>query len=427
MTFKISEDIKIELYGSTSFIIGQSILGGPALLGDLSPTWHPLTCGVVSVDIERGFSVNQGIVPSLEVGTANIVLSGFDVDPTLNPLFQIDGQIKVLVREPGQTNFSPIFVGFIDNMETTYESNGLITTTLTCTDWIPKIMNITVPEGAYVAPAEGFSTRVNRVLDDFVLPRYPDIEISPAWFLEFGGSQFPQEGDLDAFGNPEPNTGTRAATTVGDLLNELMQGEAGMIVVSRTGVIYGYGRYYISDYLLEELDLGTVPTSYGFSNVHSTSLDHYCMANIETSSGKADIVNELILGFSDTVPFPAFQDEKVNIKNEASIGAVGSIAFEGNLYVDLGPETNPTLYLQSWGEDITFPESSTRVKSLTWSPIRRDGLLNSSWKFDPGYDVTRVRIEYPGHTIDGKYMVSKVTHNITAENWLMGAELWKGA
>jgi len=54
-------------------------------------------------------------------------------------------------------------------------------------------------------------------------------------------------------------------------------------------------------------------------------------------------------------------------------------------------------------------------------------LLNSSWKFDPGYDVTRVRIEYPGHTIDGKYMVSKVTHNITAENWLMGAELWKGA
>uniref|UniRef100_UPI0037BEF66A hypothetical protein n=1 Tax=Flavobacterium sp. TaxID=239 RepID=UPI0037BEF66A len=87
MTFRIDEDVKIELYGSTSFIIGESKLGGPALLGDLSPTWHPLTCGVVSVDIDRGFSVNQSILPTLEVGTASIVLSGFAVDPTLNPLF----------------------------------------------------------------------------------------------------------------------------------------------------------------------------------------------------------------------------------------------------------------------------------------------------------------------------------------------------
>lgn len=426
MTFKISEDIKIELYGSTSFIIGQSILGGPALLGNLAPTWHPLTCGVVSVDIERGFSVNQGIVPSLEVGTANIVLSGFDVDPTLNPLFTVDGQIKVLVREPGQTTFSPIFVGFIDNMDTTYTADGYITTTLQCTDWVPKIMNITVPEAAYVAPVEGFSTRVNRILDDFVLPRYPDIEISPAWFLEFGGSVFPQEGDIDSFGNPVPETGTRGATTVGELLNELMQGEAGMIVVSRTGVIYGYGRYYLSDYLLPELDLPTASPSYHFSNVHSTSLDHYCMGDIETVSGKNDIVNEVIVRYSDTVT-TAFAEDEVKVQNLASIAAVGAISFEADLYVEVGPPADELQYLRSWAEDISFPESSTRVKSLTWSPIRRDGLLNSSWKFDPGYDVTRVRIEYPSHTIDGKYIVSKVIHNITAENWVMGAELWRGA
>jgi hypothetical protein len=69
------------------------------------------------------------------------------------------------------------------------------------------------------------------------LPAYPDIEISPAWFPIYGGSTFPEE------------FGDRGTTTTGELLNEVMQGEAGMIVASRTGVVYGFGRYYY-DYLI---------------------------------------------------------------------------------------------------------------------------------------------------------------------------------
>jgi hypothetical protein len=424
MTFKISEDIKIELYGSTSFIIGESQLGGPALLGDLTPTWHPLTCGVVSIDIDRGFSVTQGVLPSLEVGTANIVLSGFDVDPTLNPLFTLDAEVRVLVREPGETEFSPIFTGFVDDIQTSYSADGYITTNLTCTDWIPKIMNITVPEGAYVAPEEGFAVRANRIIDDFVLSKYPDLEISPSWFPLFGVSAFPQEGDVDTQGSPIADTGTRGNTTVGELLNEIIQGEAGMIVVSRTGVVFGFGRLYY-DELMSELDLGTVGDDFGFSNQHSTSVDHFCMGDIETSGGKSDIVNEVILRFSDTVPF-AFGDEVEIVKNQTSINALGSIALEANLYVSID-ETDPTYYLKTWAEDLSLPDNAkTYVRSLTWSPIRRDGLLNESWKFDPGYSITRVRIEYPSHSIDDKYIVSRLTHSITPENWVMGATLWRG-
>jgi hypothetical protein len=411
MTFRIDEDVKIELYGSTSFIIGQSKLGGPALLGDLSPTWHPLTCGVVSVDIDRGFSVNQSILPTLEVGTASIVLSGFAVDPTLNPLFELNAEIRVLIRPPGETEYSPIFTGFVDDIQTSYSADGYITTSMQCTDWLSKILNVTVDAGAYIAPEENFATRVNRIFDDFILPAYPDIEISPAWFPEYGGSTFPEE------------FGDRGTTTTGELLNEVMQGEAGMIVASRTGVVYGFGRYYY-DYLMDELDLGTVGDDFGFSNQHSTSQDHFCMGDIETAFGKNDIANEITARFSGNVALAA--DEEVVKRNTVTINALGNLPFDVDLYVAVGPTGSEDEQLQSWADDLTLPEGETRVRSLTWSPIRRDGLLNNSWDWDPGYAITRVRIEYPSHNIDGKYIVSRLSHSITPENWTMSAELWKG-
>jgi len=412
MTFDISQDIKVELFGSTSFIIGVSRLGGPALLGDLTPTWHPLTCGVVSIDIERGFSVNQSILPTLEVGTARIALSGFDVDPTLNPLFTLNSQIKVSVRAPGETTYSPIFTGFVDDIQTQYAADGLITTSLECTDWLSKILNVTVAEGAYIAPEENFADRVNRIFDDFVLPEYPDVDISPAWFPLFGGTTFPEE------------FGDRDVTTTGELLNEVMQGEAGMIVTSRTGVVYGFGRYYY-DQLLDQVDLETLSDDYGFSNTHTTSLDHFCMGDVETAFGKNEVANEITLRFSGNVPLGDTETAVVT-KNQNSINALGNLPFDAELYVAVGPSGSEEAQLQSWADDLVIPDGQVRVRTLTWSPITRTGLLNNSWDWDPGFHIARVRIEYASHTIDDKYIVSRITHNITPENWVMGAELWKG-
>jgi hypothetical protein len=408
MTFKISEDIKIELFGSTSFIIGESKLGGPALLGDLTPTWHPLTCGVVSVDINRGFSVNQGILPNLEVGTANIVLSGFDVDPTLNPLFDLNKEIRVLVRAPGETSFSPIFTGFVDDIQTSYAADGLITTSLSCTDWLSKILNITVDGDLYEVGEQNFAERANYLLDTFVVPAYPNIDISPAWFDIYGGSIFPEETGL-----------TRGITTTGELFQEIIEGEAGMIVASRSGVVYGFGRWYY-DYLKEELDLTGVGDDFGFSNVHSNSLDHFCMGDVETLFGKTDVVNEVTLGFA---PNAGGFDDKVVKKNEVSIAALGHLPASIDLYVTPGETGDDLTYLQSWADDLTLPEGNTRINSITWSPIRRDGLLNNAWAWDPGAKVVRVRVS---ETLDDKYIVANMSHRIDPDNWVITAELWKG-
>lgn len=579
-TFDIASDIKVEVWGSTSFIIGQSKIGGPALLGDLTPTWHPLECGITRLNIERGFSVDQGILPSLEVGKTTIELQGFSIDPQLNPLFQLNAELRILVRpnpDTAPTTYEPIFVGFIDNINTTYTADGHVNATVEATDWLSKLMNITI-ESYYVEYAEPFDARVQRIFDEHIIPAYPSLAVATDWFPAYTGSVFPPE--------------ERVNVTTGELLNELVQGEAGMIIASRTGEIYGFGRYYydnvilnptyvpavgsnmidnsaleqnlngwignncniqlsteqawqgthsirtdftglvggpyygpsgsrvpctpgqiytgsmyvkagyltkqmratllwyefqsggvritktdgdltvISDSewtrvsvtgtapananyvaftvnpnttvpvgqymyvdgaLLEEgaflrtwyentVDEGEpedVPTWWGFSNVHNDSLDHFCMGDVETSFGKNDAANEITVGstYDDLL--------QVLVKNTNSITALGNLPYQVQLNLD-APGANPEQYYQSWANDLSLPDGRLRVTNIAWTPLRRDGRLNNSWSWDPGAKVIKVHIEYPTHTIDETYIISKLTHEVTPDGWNMTAELWKG-
>ena len=577
--FDISRDVKIEVYGSTSFIIGQSQIGGPALLGDLTPTWHPLQCGVTRMDIEKGFSVDQGVLPTLEVGTATIELQGFSVDPQLNPLFQLNAEIRILVQTKPDTDagYEPIFVGFIDNIDTTYTADGYVNARVEATDWLSKVMNITI-EDYNVADAETFDVRVQRIFTDHILPVYPNLSVASNWYPSYTGSVFPPE--------------QRFNVTTGELLNELVQGEAGMIIASRSGEVYGFGRYYYdnvvinptyvpavgtnmvdnstfeqnqngwignncnisrvtneawqgtyslrADYtglvggpyygpsgsrmactpgktytasmyvkagnltkqlratllwyefqsggvritksdgeltvisdsewtrvsitatapananyvaftvnpnttipvgqyayfdgaLVEEgsilrtwyentVDEGEpldVPDWWGFSNVHNESLDHLCMGDVETTFGKNEVANEI------TVELSYDSATNVFVRNSNSVTALGALPYQVQLNLD-APAGTPTQYIQSWADDLTIPDGRLRVRNIEWSPIRRDGRVNNSWDWDAGAKVIKVHIDYPSHTIDETYIVSRLTHTITPENWTMTAELWKG-
>lgn len=577
--FDISRDVKISVYGTTSFIIGESRLGGPALIGDETPTWHPLECGVSSLSIDKGFSVDQGILANIEVGTATVQLQGFAVDPTLNPLFQLNAQIEIKVQTKPDTapGFENIFVGFIDDIQTTYTADGQINVTVTATDWLSKIMNITIDD-YYVADAEPFDVRAQRIFNEHILPIYPTLSIATNWYPSYTGSVFPPE--------------QRYNVTTGEILNELIQGEAGMIQVSNSGEAYGFGRYYWDNVIInptyipgistnlisnssietgiqgwignncniewstdeawqgthsikatytglvggpyygpsgsrvpiEEgktytasmyvksttltkqlrgtllwysaieggtrlsktdgeltivntgdwvrvhvtgtapagathvaftvnpnttipvgqtayfdaalLEEGTilktwyentfdqgepldVPDWWGFSNVHNESLDHFCIGDVDTQFGKSDTANEI------TVSLTYDDATQVLVRNQSSINFLGALPYQVSLNLD-APAADPQQYIQSWANDLTIPDGKTRVTNIEWSPIRRDGRINNSWNLEPGKDVTKVNLEYPSHTINDSYIVSRITHDITAENWVMNIELWKG-
>tara|TARA_R110000796_G_scaffold114619_2_gene226315 strand:- start:3949 stop:5703 length:1755 start_codon:yes stop_codon:yes gene_type:complete len=577
--FDIARDVKISVYGTTSFVIGQSRLNGPALIGDESPTWHPLECGVSNMSIEKGFSVNQGILANLEVGTARFELQGFAVDPTLNPLFQLNAQVEVKVQANPDTapGFETIFIGFIDDIQTSYQADGLINVTVEATDWISKIMNVTIDVWERDV-AETFDVRVQALFNDYILPVYPSLSVGTNWYPSYTGSVFPPED--------------RYSVTSGDLLTELIQGEAGMVVAANSGEVYGFGRYYwdnaiinptyvppIStnlianssletgiqgwignscniEYSTEEAWQGThsikasytglnggpyfgpsgsripveagktytssmyvksttltkqlrgtllwysaveggaklaetagqltvvnsgdwtrlyvtgtapagathaaftvnanttipvgqnayfdaalmeegtilktwyentfdqgepldVPEWWGFSNVHNESLDHFCMGDVETQVGKSDTANEI------TVSLSYDEGTSVLVRNQSSINYLGALPFQVSLNLD-APAGTPDQYIQSWADDLSIPDGKTRVNSITWSPVRRDGRLNNSWTLQPGVNIAKVHLNFASHTIDDIYIVSKISHEISADNWVMNTELWKG-
>jgi len=577
--FDIARDVKISVYGTTSFVIGQSRINGPALIGDETPMWHPLECGVSSMVIDKGFSVDQGILANLEVGTARFELQGFAVDPTLNPLFQLNAQVEVKIQANPDTapGYETIFVGFIDDIQTSYQADGLINVTVEATDWISKIMNVTIDAWERDV-AETFDVRVQALFNDYILPVYPNLSVGTNWYPSYTGSVFPPED--------------RYNITSGELLTELIQGEAGMVVAANSGEVYGFGRYYwdnaiinptyvpgIStnlianssletgiqgwignncniEYSTEEawqgthsikatytglvggpyygpsgsrvpieegktytasmyvksttltkqlrgtllwysaLESGTrlsktdgeltivntgdwvrvhvtgtapagathvaftvnpnttipigqtayfdaalmeegtilkswyentfdqgepldVPEWWGFSNVHNESLDHFCMGDVDTQVGKSDTANEITVSLS--------YDEGTNVlvRNQSSINYLGTLPYQVSLNLH-APSGTPDQYIQSWADDLSIPDGKTRVNSITWSPIRRDGRLNNSWTLEPGADIAKVHLAFASHTIDETYIVSKISHDISADNWLMTTELWKG-
>jgi hypothetical protein len=577
--FDISRDVKISVFGTTSFIIGESRLGGPALLGDLTPTWHPLECGVSGLTIDKGFSVNQGILANIEVGTATIELQGFAVDPTLNPLFQLNAQIEVSVQTKPDTapGFEKIFVGFIDDIQTSYQPDGNINVTVQATDWMSKIMNVTI-DAWERDNEETFDVRIQALFNDYILPIYPTLQIATNWYPSYTGSVFPPED--------------RYNITSGELINELVQGEAGMVIANGSGEVYGFGRYYWDNVIInptyvpgistnlisnssietgiqgwignnaniewsaeeawqgtrsikttytglvggpyfgpsgsrvpiEEgksytasmyvksttltkqlrgtllwysaLESGTrlsktdgaltvvntgdwvrvhvtgtapagathvaftvnpnttipvgqtayfdaalleegtilkswyentfdqgepldVPDWWGFSNVHNESLDHFCMGDVDTQFGKSDTANEI------TVSLAYDEATQVLVRNQSSIDFLGALPAQVSLNLH-APLNDPEQYIQSWADDLSIPDGKTRVTSIEWSPIRRDGRVNNSWNLEPGGDIAKVHLNYVSHIIDDTYIVSRISHDISPENWIMNIELWKG-
>jgi hypothetical protein len=162
-----------------------------------------------------------------------------------------------------------------------------------------------------------------------------------------------------------------------------------------------------------------VPDWWGFSNVHNESLDHICMGDVDTSFGKNEVANEITLDLTYDA------GTQVIVRNTSSISALGALPFQASLNL-FAPTNNAEQYLQSWADDLSIPDGRLRVTNVQWSPIRRDGRVNNSWDWDPGSKVIKVHINYPSHIIDDTYIVSRLTHNITPDNWIMSAELWKG-
>ena len=212
-----------------------------------------------------------------------------------------------------------------------------------------------------------------------------------------------------------PPTADGIAT--GEILNLLLDAELG----------WAWARKSDDDILyMTRVDVDTKQATYSswsssaptISNVHSSSLDHYCMNNFELTYDSDDLVNKVKANLYDAGTFIA----SVTSTNATSVANDGEQRAEYDITFDnTGLST-----LGAWATQVSNAASLESVKSVSCPAIRTDGKVSNLAKVEIG-DVQQIEFASTGlTTLQEKYMTSRINHYITPQHWEITLGLWRG-
>jgi hypothetical protein len=217
----------------TALILDDASLG---LLdtGTLSAeVWSDITPYVLGFNTRRGASRADGPILRFEAGQATLTLDNSDrrFDPTnlsgpyvAGGLTQVTPMRKVRISAVHDGTSYPVFTGFADAWDITYQGYGSSTCVLTATDATKVLSNQDrVALGAAVGASELSGARVSRVLDSMgwsTLDR--DID---------EGESTLQETTMDR--------------SVWEELLQVQDSEIGQVFVEADGVVTFHGRHYL--------------------------------------------------------------------------------------------------------------------------------------------------------------------------------------
>jgi hypothetical protein len=160
----------------TVFVVGDPLrgkLGGTGLLGT-SDIWTDVTAYVRSWSVRRGASRGDDPTLRYEPGTATVEFNDGDrrFDPenlsgpyVLGGVTQVEPMRRVRIRAIWNGITYPIFVGYADDWQPSYQGNSWTYTTLTATDAEKVFAANDRSGGGAVGAGEDAGARVTRILD----------------------------------------------------------------------------------------------------------------------------------------------------------------------------------------------------------------------------------------------------------------------
>jgi hypothetical protein len=212
-----------------------------------------------------------------------------------------------------------------------------------------------------------------------------------------------------------PPTADGIAT--GEILDMLLDAELG----------WAWARKSDDDILyMTRVDVDSKQATYGtwsssaptISNVHSTSLNHYCMNNFVLSYDSDDLVNKVKANLYNAGSFIA----SVTSTNTTSVTNDG----EQRAEFDINFDNTGLSTLGAWATQVSNAASIESVKSVSVPAIRRDGLVSDLAKVEIA-DVQQIEFASTGlTTLQEKYMTSRINHYITPQHWEITLGLWRG-
>jgi len=401
-SFDFKTDIKVELLIPTPgvFILGQSLLDGPDLLGADTDTaeWVDTLADVAEIYINEGMDIRGGILTTANPTIAEIVMQTETYDPNANRAVHVGTGIRVSVRQFPTTvpdYWTIIFVGKITNYETTYNFTGVNTIAFQAADALQSVINTGIPS--------------------FTTPSSPSPITEAIAALE----PYMPNGVINTVGlGTWSYTPQYAATntTVGEILNQILDTEiAAAYIDMATQELYLVDNAMLR-YIANDLNNPSFYTDAIFSTTHPTTYDptHYCIADIAFTSTTDDAANEIIASRLDN-GYTLYE------RNTDSIDLYGKVALRAT------PNVWSNNQLQLWLNRVNARLDIRKVKNISFrmldenNNIRPDRDVNT-WFFN----ACKVIFNKGGLDIQENYLISRVEHRILPTTWETNLELWKG-
>lgn len=402
--FDIANDLKVEFFvprgddifiigisklGSTdlldtasAFVIGESLLGGPDILGGSGFEWRDLTCTVAQVEMSIGGSVQNEIYFQPEPATANMLLQSYEYDPSVNSSFRPGTRCRLRLERDAFSQI--IFQGFIDNIEGSYVVDGKNRLQVSAYDNYKRIANTRI---------ELFDTDTD----------FPAGYVTPYEQLEVIAEQV---GTAMHSSSVESN-GKIPSTIDSQIIPGSKMFEA---------IQVGLGMFWL-DPETEEFVFIPRPSTlspvdpYIIGNNHGEAR-HLCMSDIKTKADGDVVFNSLKVAL-DSDP-----STSVLVENTDSIQLYGKFA------VDVVLNTTDAVELERWSSEVFTQSPTDLVESVETPAIDRTNNLTQAAFFKPGA-IVGVKYNQDLLAIDEYYITTKVSHYIDADSWLTTLNLWK--
>lgn len=407
--FNIASDVEVSIftYASDAFVWGVTRWdnGDKWQAGGATADWQAITCSVISLETDNGFTLEQGLTRP-EPATARIVYTNPDYDPFTNVTVRSGTPIRVRVRpnpDTAPTTWKTLFTGKIDSATASYNYNWVNTITLDCTTELRDYLNYTAQP-----PEDGTATL------DVASPSYA-YQYFDAMNAVYGSTMVDAIGsypyiaqtagyELDGLTSYDP-------VPYGEVVNQLLDSNGGVIVYLP---IYGS---FVGN---EKLNLFFNDTEL-VAPTRTPDVVFEAAASAEPTRAE---FTDIVIGF-DTAEVVNTVNYSTTLGYENSRTNTDSVELLGNISLDVTTWHWNDADADTWANALALRLPERRVQAVTAPVILRAGQVNENLLRDP-LDVAKVSVNNSAIIIEETYFISRVQHLMTPDSWDTTLELWKG-
>lgn len=383
--FSLKTNIRVEFEIATAgtWIWSVSTWDGGDTWGDSTPSvaWTDLLCETFEISIDRGCDVDSGILVNPSQNQTVVRMQSVDYDPFVNGTIHAGTPLRITIDPDSTGTWQEIYVGKVQSFQTSYNAQGLNNIEFVAVDEMTAFLN--TPLAAY-SIAAGQTTA--EIIDDLVVGYW-----TGSWYL-----------DTNYLTTLEATTYTN--TTIGEVINDVLNSELGYLYVAQNGEIN-----YIAHATFDSI-VATGPAYY-FESTHSTDPGHICMSDLVMDANSNNLPNQI---------------KATNSTLEATATNTDAVTLYGPLSFTVPTIVQNATQLQLVLDAITLNVRLRRARALTFQPIARDGEFRSWHLADRLFNCVNVNYNLGGLTLNENYIVTKQTDIITPDSWDTTLELWRG-